>query len=66
MERPDDVAGQIPEPQRGASLVLEPAVDRFCRPVACLGSVEVGEHINSSAFQRSPERGQNISRLFRF
>lgn len=49
---------QIPEPECRASQVLEAAVDRLRRSVACSGSVEVGEHISSSAFQGSPERRQ--------
>ena len=49
---------QIPEPQGRAPQMLEAAVDRLCRPVARPGPVEVGEHISSPAFQRSPQRGQ--------
>lgn len=53
-----DVVREIPQRQRGASQMLETTVYRFSRPDACPGPVEVGEHISSSAFQGSPERGQ--------
>jgi hypothetical protein len=38
--------------------VLEPAVDRFGRPVGGAGSVEVGQHVRGSALEGPSERGE--------
>ena len=43
--------GKVAEAQRGAAEVLESAVDRLGRAVAGAGVVEVGQHIEGSAFQ---------------
>jgi hypothetical protein len=41
--------------------MLEPAVDRFSRPVAGAGSVEVGEHVGGALLQRPVGATQRFS-----
>lgn len=49
---------EIPEPECGASYMLESTVDRLGWPVARAGPVEVREHVGSSTFESPAKSGQ--------
>lgn len=48
--------GEVAEAQRGATEVLEAAIDSLCWAVAGAGPVEVGQHVPGPAFQSAAER----------
>ena len=63
--------GEIAEAERGATEVLESAVDRFGGAVAGAGVVEVGQHVQGPSFQGSTEgdqlgelRGQGLLKVW--
>ena len=49
---------EIAEAKRGATEVLESAIDRFGGAVAGAGVVEVGQHVEGPSFQGSTEGDQ--------
>ena len=43
--------------------MLEPAVDRLCWPVRCVGPIEVREHVNRPSFECAAKAGELFERL---